>query len=155
MNSNDSLCQVWMCKRRRLLKIVYISTYFGFKHPWKKVCLFIWTLLNSHQVRMFFAKCGWNWAGLSRDEDFRCHQLISLGLSHYIPLGKGLGSTFKQTWYSSSRMFYPKFEVIGSVVLELMMKMWSFYRQTDRQDGRKTDKQVFSSGELKGLYMYT
>ena len=70
---------------------------------------------------------------------------------HYfviIPLGKGRGPSFEQTWIPfTQECFVPSLDEIGPVVLEKKMKMWKVY--DDNNDDNDGQQLTFGSGELK------
>ena len=79
------------------------------------------------------------------------------------PLEKRLGSSFVQTWISSTQgCFVPSLAEIGWVVVKEKMKMWKIYKQTDRRtDGKTTNDRrsekltrAFSTDELKSIFFH-
>ena len=107
--------------------------------PWKRALPFIWTNLNPHHPRMLCAKFGWNYSPVVlKNKIFKVCQCI-FSISLLSPLGKGRGPSFEQTWITiTQECFVPSLVEIGPVVLEMKMKMWKVYKQTDRGMDRQT-----------------
>ena len=75
--TKDALRLVWFnltqwFYRSRFFKFINVFSYFIITgiSPWKRAWPFIWTNLNSHHLRMLYAKFGWNMLSGSREEDF-------------------------------------------------------------------------------------
>ena len=70
---------------------------------------------------------------------------------NYLPLKKGWGSSFEQTWIPFTQgCFVPSLVEIGPVVLEKRIKMWQVYRQTNGwTDGRQAIRKAHLSLRLK------
>ena len=101
--------------------------YFVIISPWKRVGTFIWRNLNPYHPRMLCVKFGWNWPGSSG-------KILSLFRS-YLPLRKGHGPSFEQTWIPVIQgCFVPS--------LEKKMKMRKVYDNNDdndNDDGQRTN----------------
>ena len=60
---------------------------------------------------------------------------------NYLPLQKGLGPPFEQTWI---RCFVPSLVEIGPVVLDKKIKMWSIRADRRTTDDGRSEKQKLS-----------
>ena len=131
-----SLGELWLTLR---CWTQYWTWYiFAIISPMKRAGSFICTNTNPFFPSMRCTKFGWNWPSGSRGEDFlkfrQCYFVI-------ITSWEKQGPSFEQTW-------------IGPVVLVKKMKMWKFYRQTDRREQSEKFTWGFSSRELKGVIFH-
>ena len=78
---------------------------------------------------------------------FKYFFYIILLFRYYLPLEKGRGPSFEQTWIPSTQgCFVPTLVEIGPVVLEKKSKMWKNYRQMDR---KQVIRQAYLSFQLR------
>ena len=83
--------------------------------------------MNSLHQKMLCAKFGWNWPSDSGEEDF---QISSMYFCYFviIPLGRGRGLPFEQTWIPfTNGYFVPGFIEIGSITLKKRILKFSQY----------------------------
>ena len=139
----------------RILNLKYSWCVFIIVISWtiQHLGCYHWWLLALGHVWLLVAQ--WFWRRfLNFNDEFLQFCLLS-------PLEKGRGSSFVQTWISSTQgCFVPSLVEIGWVVVKEKMKMWKIYKQTDRRtDGKTTNDRraekltrAFSTDELKRFF---
>ena len=147
----DHLCQVWLKLAqwfwRRFLNCLNIILVFLYYLPWEKGVALHLNKLESPppkdalcQVWLKLAQCFWR-------RFLNIFFYIILLFRYYLPLEKGRGPSFEQTWIPSTQgCFVPTLVEIGPVVLEKKSKMWKNYRQMDR---KQVIRQAYLSFQLR------
>jgi hypothetical protein len=110
--------------------------------PLNRTCLFIWTILNSLQLRMICTKFHWNWPASSGEEHFKKQSVYFYSFAIISPWKRGLPFTWTIWNLLYLRMICANFGYNWSSSSGKEVENVKFYRRTTCDQERSLSFQL-------------